>query len=168
MRRWLLHGMRTITQQRQADQAALDAYLRSRRDGQPQERALNAAVFRWVQHCGWVDGRLARARVAAILLRAQVAVPADYEGWLIAASGSDAWQQGALSAIRRLSVQCRSLLASADGSFRHAEPFETIGAEIVAEYVRTELPPKVSRLRHLARQLFTGPAAPEGTEASPT
>jgi hypothetical protein len=163
--------MRTTSQEHQADQAALDAYRRSRHEGQPHERALNTAVFRWIQHCGWVDGRLARAWVKVLLIRAQVAMPDDYEGWVIAATGSDAWQQGALPAIRRLSIQCRGLIApsrSVDGRETGTEPFETIGAEIVAEYVRAELPSKVSRLRHLARQLFSGPAASEGTGASPT
>jgi hypothetical protein len=145
---------------RRADEAALEAYAHARGDGHAPERALNAAIVAWLCHCTSADGRQARFRVREVLLRTRAMGPHDYEDWVIIASGDDVWGAGASAAIHRLSLDCRTLdLRDAEESRR--EEFEQAGAEALRDYLRAELPKKVSRLKQLARDLL--PAGVEGS-----
>jgi hypothetical protein len=135
------------TSQRRADEAALGAYFRSRREGQAHHRALSAAILGWIANAGWADGRDARAHVLAEL-RAHGVVPVDHEDWIATAPFSEAWQHGAKAAIRRLSAECRVIAlrpAGAEDGDRGSD-FESIGADV--------MPAKVARLRDQALRLF--------------
>jgi hypothetical protein len=145
---------------RRADEAALEVYSRTRGDGLAPERALNAAIIAWLRHCTSADGRQARARVREVLLRTRAMGPHDYEDWVIIASGDDVWGAGAPAAIHRLSLDCRTLDLRDVADGRHEE-FEEAGAEVLRDYLRAELPKKVSRLKRLARDLL--PAGAEGS-----
>lgn len=141
--------------QRRADEAALQAYLQSRREGQPHRRAVSAAILGWIANAGWADGRDARARVIA-KLRAHGVVPVDREDWIATASFSEAWRDGPKAAIRRLSAECRVIPVRPEGAEDGARPpdFESVGADVIAEYLQAEMPTKVARLRGQALRLF--------------
>jgi hypothetical protein len=144
--------MRKSEQQRRADEAALEGYARARTEGASPERAFNVAILRWLGCCRWADGRQARVRVREVLLRNRAMGPRDYEDWVILASGEDVWGAGAPAAIHRLSLDCRTLDMH-DADDRHGE-YEAAGAEVLRDYLRVELPKKVSRLKQLARDLL--------------
>jgi hypothetical protein len=146
--------MRDAPQQRQADRAAHDVYLRLRGEGGTHERAISQAILAWLSHCTWADGREARIRVTQVLLATRAMAPRDYEDWVILALGDEVWGEGVPAAIYRLSIDCRALDIGADVSSMHARDYEAAGAEVLHEYLRTELPRRVSRLRRLARELF--------------
>lgn len=101
--------MRHAERLRSADEAALEAYASARERGGSPVRALSTAILCWLAHCGWADGREARARVREVLLRTRTMGPGDYEDWRIIALGDDVWGAGAPAAIHRLSLDCRTL-----------------------------------------------------------
>jgi hypothetical protein len=101
--------MKQAERRRSADEAALEAYAHARERGDRPARALGAAIVQWLRHCGWADGREARARVREVLLRTRTMGPGDYEDWRIIALGDDIWGAGAPAAIHRLSLDCRTL-----------------------------------------------------------
>jgi hypothetical protein len=141
--------------QRQADQAALDIYLHMRGEGEAHERAIQRAIFAWLSRCDWVDGREARIRVTQLLLVSRAMAPHDFEDWVILALGNDLWNEGVPAAVHRLSVHCRALEIGAAESGSSVEDYEAVGADVLRDYLRTELPRKVSRLRQLAFELMT-------------
>ena len=145
---------------RQADEAALEVYSRAREQGDTPERALRAAILAWLGRCTSADGRQARARVREVLLRTRAMGPHDYEDWVIIASGDDVWGAGAPAAIHRLSLDCRTLDLR-DAVERNHDAFEAAGAAVLGDYLRVELPKKVSRLRQLARELLPADGARE-------
>ncbi|HEX2115464.1 MAG TPA: hypothetical protein VHM01_13750 [Alphaproteobacteria bacterium] len=128
--------------------------MRLRGQGETHERAISRAILAWLRHCTWADGREARIRVTQVLLAARAMAPRDYEDWVIVALGDEMWGEGVPAAIYRLSIDCRALDIGADGSSTRVQHYEAVGAEVLHEYLRTELPRKVSRLRRLARELF--------------
>jgi hypothetical protein len=128
-------------------------------DGAAPERAFNVAIVGWLSLCSWADGRQARARVREVLLKTRAMGPRDYEDWVIIASGEDVWGAGAPTAIHRLSLDCRTL-DMRDADDRH-EVYENAGADVLRDYLRVELPKKVSRLKRLARELLPSDAARE-------
>jgi hypothetical protein len=140
--------------QRQADQAALEIYLRLRSDSEPHERAIQRAILLWLSRCDWVDGREARIRVTQLLLVTRAMAPRNYEDWVILALGNDLWKEGVPAAIHRLSVHCRALEIAAAESGTSVEDYEAVGADVLRDYLRTELPRKVTRLRQLAVELI--------------
>jgi len=145
--------------QRYADEAALQAYAHAQAEGAAPERALSVAIMRWLGCCDWADGCQARARVREVLLRTRAMGPRDYEDWVIIASGDDVWGAGAPAAILRLSLDCRTLDIR-DAAVRH-DDYEEAGAEELRDYLRAELPKKVSRLKRLARELLRADAVRE-------
>jgi hypothetical protein len=145
--------MRYASRRKEADQTALEVYAGLRGGGAAHERALNQAIVGWLGLCPWADGREARQRVREVLLRARTMAPRNYDDWVIVAAGSELWGAGAPVAIHELSVRCRALdigdRPSADAMY-----FEAVGADVLRDYLRTELPRKVSRLKRLARELL--------------
>jgi hypothetical protein len=153
--RTLCARMRAALQQSQVDQAALETYLLVRADGGTHDCALRRAILLWLRHFPCADGREARIRVTQVLSSAQAMAPRDYDDWLILASGDALWGEGAPAAIHRLSIDCRALGISADGGAMRTEDLEAVGVEVLREYLRTELPRKVWRLRRLAYELLS-------------
>jgi hypothetical protein len=78
--------------------------------------------------------------------------PRDYEDWVILASGDALWEEDAPAAIHRLSIDCRAIEIAVEAA--RIEDYEAVGAEILRDYLRAELPRKVSRLRRLAFELL--------------
>lgn len=138
---------------READEAALAVYTEARERGELPDRALTAAILRWIARCDCADGREARMRVVEVLLRTRAMGPRDYADWVVVALGKDVWNGGAPAAIHRLSIDCRTLENDAVLAERQQE-FERAGADELRDYLRLELPRKVERLRHLARELL--------------
>jgi hypothetical protein len=133
-------------------QAAVDLYLRLTAAGEPHETALRGAILLWLRHCDRADGREARLCVVQALLAARAMAPRDYEDWVILASGEALWEEDAPAAIHRLSIDCRAIeIAAAAGRI---EDYEAVGADVLRDYLRAELPGKVSRLRRLAFELL--------------
>ena len=139
---------------RDADEAALAGYTEARERGEPPDRALTAAILRWVVRCDCADGREARTRVVEVLLRTRTMGPRDYADWVVVALGKDVWTEGAPAAIHRLSIDCRTLENDAAAAADRQHELEQAGADELRDYLRLELPRKVERLRYLARELL--------------